>query len=333
MVACPICSFPQAQPNRVGGHTVVRCERCGVFEIGDRTAGIALEWAAGRHQNRAARGRFAASHAIRRMQGSGNPSPRIDEALLASLWAEPLPNPQRQVELFLLALGGEQLPIDEYVRWRAERFCAEIGSEDDPAEGKTGGLALVMKRLTDIRLVEVDPHPPGATVGTRLTFDGWAEYERLRREVAESRTAFMAMGYSNPTLAKIVAEHFVPAVKETGFELYQLDDRPRPGLIDNRMRVEIRAARFLVCDLTDENRGAYWESGFAEGAGKPVFYICEKTKFSEARTHFDTEHMQTIRWEETDPASAAEELKAAIRNEFPSKSTPPDLSKRKGGGS
>ena len=110
----------------------------------------------------------------------------------------------------------------------------------------------------------------------------------------------------------------MPAVKETGFELYRLDDRPRPGLIDNRMRVEIRAARFLVCDLTDENRGAYWESGFAEGAGKPVFYICEKTKFSEARTHFDTEHMQTIRWEETDPASAAEELKAAIHNEFPS---------------
>lgn len=329
MVACPICSFPQAQSNPSGGHWVVDCERCGVFAIGERASAMALEWAAGRRPDRPRRGRFAASHAIRRMQGPGNPSPWIDPDLLQALWAEPLPNPQRQIELFLLALGDAQLPIDQYVRWRAERFCAEIGTEDDPAEGKTGSLVLVIKRLTDHHLIEVDPHPPSPTMGARLTFDGWAAYERLRREVAESKTAFMAMSYDNTTLAKIVVDVFVPAVRETGFDLCRLDDRPKPGIIDNRMRVEIRAAKFLVCDLTDENRGAYWEAGFAEGAGRPVFYTCERSKFKAKKTHFDTEHLQTVLWDATDPASAAEELKAAIRNEFPADSIPPDLSKRK----
>jgi len=41
------------------------------------------------------------------------------------------------------------------------------------------------------------------------------------------------------------------------------------------MRVEIRSAKFLVADLTDENRGAYWEAGFGEGLGKKVYYTCE----------------------------------------------------------
>src|SRR5207245_2489747 len=101
--------------------------------------------------------------------------------------------------------------------------------------------------------------------------------------------------------------------------------RPSSGLIDNRMRVDIRTAKFLVCDLTDENRGAYWEAGFAEGTGKPVFYTCEGKKFDSVRPHFDTEHLFTVKWDLADPTSAAEELKAAIRNEFPADAIPPDL--------
>jgi hypothetical protein len=335
--ACPICGLRPASvmpivgsagPSRVS----ISCARCGDFTLLDQAYDLPAEWKAGRHPDRKPRGRFAASHAIRRMQAGGTRRPEIDEAQLRLLWAQPLPNPQRQLDLLLLLLGDAGLPIDQYLHGRVEYFCAEIGTEDDPTQGRTGGYNLIVRRLGDRGLIETDPHPPAPTVGHRLSIiDGWAEYGRLRREVVESKTAFMAMGYSNPTLATIVAEHFVPAVRETGFELYRLDDRPKPGLIDNRMRVEIRAARFLVCDLTDENRGAYWESGFAEGAGKPVFYTCEKSKFSATRTHFDTEHLQTVRWDSADPASAAEELKTVIRNAFPADSIPPDLSKRSRG--
>jgi hypothetical protein len=37
--------------------------------------------------------------------------------------------------------------------------------------------------------------------------------------------------------------------------------------------------------------------------------------------------MFTVKWNAADPAVAAEELKSAIRNEFPADATPPDLSK------
>ena len=94
----------------------------------------------------------------------------------------------------------------------------------------------------------------------------------------------------------------------------------RAGLIDAIMEHEIRRCRFVVADLSDDNAGAYWEAGFAEGLGKPVFYICCEKEPSDPtidkKTHFDTNHRQTVSWS-PDPVSfetTSEKLKAVIRN-------------------
>ena len=52
--------------------------------------------------------------------------------------------------------------------------------------------------------------------------------------------------------------HFRAAVEDTGFRLVKLDAPAEAGLINNRMRVEIRTSRFLVADLTHDNHGAYF---------------------------------------------------------------------------
>jgi nucleoside 2-deoxyribosyltransferase len=129
--------------------------------------------------------------------------------------------------------------------------------------------------------------------------------------------AFMAMKFENPELTKIFEDHFKEAVRATGFKLKRLDEDPKAGSIDERLRVEIRRSVFLVADLTDGNQGAYWEAGFAEGLGKPVIYTCQKRFFKEVQTHFDTNHLQTVFWDENEPNKAAEELKATIRNTLP----------------
>jgi nucleoside 2-deoxyribosyltransferase len=127
----------------------------------------------------------------------------------------------------------------------------------------------------------------------------------------------MAMQYGDPLLTRIVNEHFRPAVRDTGFRLIRLDDEPKAGLIDNRLRVEIQSARFLIADLTHENSGAYWEAGYAEGLGKPVIYTCEASIWKAKKTHFDTNHSQTVVWTEENIKSATEELKATIRVTIP----------------
>jgi hypothetical protein len=306
---CPVCGAQSISVESGDTHPTFECFRCGDFALPGRSHDICNSLA-----QQQPRGRSSASHLIRRRQKADN-RPAIDEKEIRILWGEPLPNPQRQMDNLVLLLGEANLPLNEYLRARPDRFCAEIGTEDSPT--KNGCLNLVLQELEGKGLIKREQHTPSPDIGLRLTFEGWSRYERLRHEIIESKTAFMAMSFGNAILDGIVEKYFVPAVQETGFELHRLDSKPKAGLIDNRMRVEIRTAKFLVCDLTDENRGAYWEGGFAEGLGRPVFYTCEKSKFNKVKTHFDTEHLYTVLWEKENPEAATEELKTAIRNQFP----------------
>lgn len=187
---------------------------------------------------------------------------------------------------------------------------ALIGAIDD------FGVHYVLMHLIDRKLVVAQGDAENLSV--RLTFEGWDEFDRLKRGAADSRRAFMAMQYGDQRLDRIFAEVFKPAVAATGFQLTRLDEAPRAGLIDDHIRVEILASRFLIADLTHGNNGAYWEAGFAEGLGKPVIYCCERQVFEEQKSHFDTNHHQTVIWDEGAPEKAAQNLKDTIRATLPS---------------
>jgi nucleoside 2-deoxyribosyltransferase len=109
-------------------------------------------------------------------------------------------------------------------------------------------------------------------------------------------------------------ECLAPAVAQTGFKLRTVTQVA--GLIDSIIEDEIRRCRFLIADLSDDNAGAYWEAGFAEGLGKPVIYICADKDESGNRksTHFDTDHRHTVRWDLSKAAETSKRLKAVIRN-------------------
>lgn len=155
-----------------------------------------------------------------------------------------------------------------------------------------------------------------------LTLDGWLEADRLQKQrVANATLAFMAMPFGSPRLDTIVKDYFVPAAKAAGYDLRRLNEGQPAGLIDDQLRVRLRTARFVVADLTDGNHGAYWEAGFAEGLGTPVIYTCEKSVFEspdrKKGTHFDTNHLVTVLWEESRLQAAADELTVHIRATLP----------------
>jgi hypothetical protein len=156
-------------------------------------------------------------------------------------------------------------------------------------------------------------------VDATLSIQGWERVHELMKEAKDSRKAFMAMKFGDPRLDEIFRDHFKPAVKQTGFTLSRLDEEPRAGLIDDRMRLEIRTSRFLIADLTHGNAGAYWEAGFAEGLGRPVIYTCRKDVFDDPqrRPHFDTNHHLTVVWDPEAIERAVEELKTVIRVTLP----------------
>lgn len=152
----------------------------------------------------------------------------------------------------------------------------------------------------------------------KLTFKGWKKYEELKHAISDSKVAFMAMEFLkeglNPPhdeLKKVVSFFQETISKNTEYKLTnQLLDNPKAGSIDARLEQEIRKAKFLVVDLSHNNRGAYWEAGLAHGLGKPVFYTCK----SGVETHFDISHHTTISWQPGKEQEAADKLVATIQN-------------------
>ena len=178
----------------------------------------------------------------------------------------------------------------------------------------------MLDHLFESRLVtgnQIKTYGGGDLANATLTFTGWDRYEDLKRGGRVYRRAFMAMKFGDEQLNRVLEQVFKPSALRAGFELVKLTDVPKAGLIDNRIRVEIQASDFVIADLTHDNLGAYWEAGYAEGLGKPVIYTCEKPKFEQAKTHFDTNHHLTILWDHSSPDLCAQELAATIRATLP----------------
>ena len=134
-----------------------------------------------------------------------------------------------------------------------------------------------------------------------LTLEGWQEYEAEKRGQISGNYGFLAMEFGDSVLEAFVREVVKPTVKkELGYDLVDMRDASQAGIIDNIMRIRIRDSAFVIADLTHDNRGAYWEAGYAEGLGKPVVYICEQQKFDDEKTHFDTSHCTTIPWSKSE---------------------------------
>lgn len=253
------------------------------------------------------------SHAIRTMQ-QANRGAELYTNTVGEILKRPLPTPREQADLFIRWLA-------EHIEGPGETLWVEPSTHSAIIGAKSPeGFALVVRHLFDVGLVtgnlsEAMGAPGRAHV--TLSFEGWDHYEQLRGGGPSYRKAFMAMKFGDSLLNQIVEKVFRPCVKQTGFELARLDDVPRAGLIDDRLRVEIQASDFIIADLTHDNLGAYWEAGYAEGLGKPVIYTCEKEKFETEKTHFDTNHHLTIIWNKDSPRSAGENLKATIRATLP----------------
>jgi len=256
------------------------------------------------------------SHSIRKMQKKDEYYwPDIDAPLIQSILKQSLPTPAEQKDIFVRWVGDNIKAGGDYVSINKLSIPAIIGARTETE------FYFILNHLKTKGVIETETVVLGGglidTLDVTLSFGGWEYYEELKRGDTDSRKVFMAMEYGNKELDEIVEKHFKPAVACTGFELCRLDELSKAGLIDDRLRVEIRNSRFLISDLTHENRGAYWEAGYAEGLGKPVIYTCKKEKFEKEKPHFDTNHHLTIRWDKKEIDKAVESLKATIRATLP----------------
>lgn len=280
------------------------CPNCGRFVLNTITRSMVLS-----RVNNSYRFGAILSHAIRKMQRHTE-WPQISSEVVKKIEKEAtLPDVIEQAENLVLWLGDNLKAPGSHLHIIYANHRAILGALHSE------GVLFIVNELE--RRGTIHGEHEGTASNITLTFEGWELYHRLKRHTTSGYKAFMAMDFKNSTLDKVFLEHFKPAAAKAGFELVRLNEKPKAGSIDERLRVEIRCAKFLVVDLTDANPGAYWEAGFAEALGKPVIYTCEKKIFKTKGTHFDTNHLHTVLWEPTSPEEAEEELKNTIRATLP----------------
>ncbi len=306
---CPVCRSKVSDPKEVSKTDLYcySCPRCGDYQLesitGEEPRDLGLDL-----QRMAVLSHWIRTEHESRKNRSRKDPITLTTKLIDEIIKNPRPSIAEQKNKLILWLGDNSLPGGA-VPVNADIHQSIIGAVT------SDGFLLVLDGLTDAGLVT--PVVVGGPPTRALTYKGWEYYEELRRGTVNSRTAFMAMKYNETELDGIVENVFRDAVRQAGFDLTVLRDKPKAGLIDDRLRVEIRAARFLIADLTHENAGAYWEAGYAEGLGKPVIYTCERKKFESSKTHFDTNHHLTVLWDSEKQEDTAKELKATIRATLP----------------
>lgn len=307
---CPIClswdnTTVEIFPSR-GDGSQYRCERCTEFEL-TRNAELDIERDATNVLRAALSYRIATSEEKR--------------PTITSAWAKQF-------------LADARPAIPPVQAARLLRFIAEgcmLTGKDCVVDKMTVAAQIESMNSNTVQILITQMLKAGLIVeiGTELvtsarlrrsektyqpTFAGWEKYEAERLGPKLGKRGFMAMKFGDVSLDDFARDVIKPAVQEgTGYELLDLRNVARAGVIDNIMREQIRDAAFVLVDLTHDNSGAYWEAGYAEGLGKPVIYLCEKRKFDAVKTHFDTNHCTTVPWDAADPAWFRAELVATIR--------------------
>ena len=306
---CPVCSTAPTIVETLGPLIRVKCVRCGVFALARSVFDDLPEWF-----KRDASRRSLMSYTIRRMQREGQLI-QIHPTTVETFWSSRLPAPNEQADELILWIGDNQASGAKAAIQRELALDAWIGAALPLQPGNATGVRWLIDAM------EPDPKSPKLFVHSlaqgnamfQLTLAGWEKYLGLKQVRKDSHTAFMAMKFGEGELENVVKTCFRPAVQRAGFELRDLQDHKRAGLIDNQIRAGLLAARFVIADLTHDSFGAYWEAGFADGRGLPVIYTCKKSKWAGAKSHFDTNHMVTVLWDANDLKPAGDELTAIIR--------------------
>lgn len=304
-IVCPVCQGQlneawDSQPRR---DAAISCRNCGdhvfTFEALKNLPGLATD--------RVTRARIG--HAVRKVRSDTTiRAPMLDDFATNTK----LPEPLECIDNLVMHMATDYEPGEgdgmNPKDWGARLGCIEPDSTQ-----------WVISQASALGLIAGVPPANRSHV---LTAKGWQRHAELLRAGARSRHAFMAMRFGDADLDALYQQHLQPAVADTGFKLRTVnDDHATAGSIDDRMRVEIRTARFMVCDLTHGNQGAYWEAGFAEGIGRPVFYICRSDLLGkparEGGPHFDTAHQLITGWSLDNLPVFLAKLKAAIRATLP----------------
>ena len=140
----------------------------------------------------------------------------------------------------------------------------------------------------------------GENATLKLTSKAWELLEASGKTTG-SNEVFIAMKFGDEY--HYIRDAIQAACGELGWNAERVDGGPEyVGKVTDEMVASIRRCRFMVCDFTGNNQGIYWEAGYGEALGIPVFYTVHEDDIGDV--HFDTKDFNHIVWSEQPRARA-----------------------------
>jgi len=139
---------------------------------------------------------------------------------------------------------------------------------------------------------------------------GWRHFDELSRRGNRNNPVFVAMWFggddanNQERMRQLFEEGIKAACNKLGWVAERVDSQEHNDSIMDRIIAMIRQAPFVIADLSDGNRGVYYEAGFARGLGCDVIYLARE----EAEVHFDLSGVNHVKW------SGAEDLRTKLEN-------------------
>ena len=167
------------------------------------------------------------------------------------------------------------------------------------------GVIIAMEQLHWVRVTE---KVADNALCFSLTTQGLLKAEQIVRGNQSSNKVFVAIEYHND-YRKTMDLAITPACDACGFQAFLASDTEHNHNINDEMIVDIKRSKFIISDFTNNNEGAYYEAGYAEGLGLPVIKCCHKDSID--KLHFDVNHDKFIVY--SDLSDYKNQLKTRIR--------------------
>ena len=183
----------------------------------------------------------------------------------------------------------ENLNLDYYTTYEKMLAWSESTKESE--------VLFLLEYLEESGRITIDNNSSGGTVV--ITPIGYIHLEEIKNAETDSSQAFVAMWF-DPSISEMYEKGIKPAIVNSGYTPFRVDEPRDVDKIDDRIIAEIRRSRFVVADFThDSKQGArgsvYYETGFARGLGKEVISTCREDLIE--KLHFDTRQYYHIAWE------------------------------------
>jgi hypothetical protein len=123
-------------------------------------------------------------------------------------------------------------------------------------------------------------------------------------DISDPLLCFAIMSFSkNPVLADFYEKAIKPTIADLGYRCERLDEQHFNGRITERIVRNLRAARFVVADLTEARPNCYYELGVAHSLRKEVIHLAYSG--DPGAIHFDIKDFNFIVYSRIDELAAS----------------------------